>query len=131
MRYVLAGFCEYGPVDLSNVAISSEAAHNQFMSMYDPVYDGTAALAGFRSGDLIEALEVCEESTRESAVAVDATTATTAVGSSSNVGSIRRKVDITGITSDEEWVHFAQSCEQLQPGTDTVMWVRRKDRQPA
>lgn len=119
-------------MDLSNVAISSEAAHNQFMSMYDPVYDGTAALAGFRSGDLIEALEVCEESIGESVmVDVDATAATptaTATSSSSNAGSRRRKVDITGFMSDEEWVHCAQSCEQLQPGTDTVMWVRRKDR---
>lgn len=121
-------------MDLSNVEISSEAAHNQFMSIYDPVYDGTAALAGFRSGDLIEALEVCEESIGEGAVAVDATAATsttTATSSSSNAGSRRRKVDITGFMSDEEWVHFAQSCEQLQPGTDTVMWVRRKDRPPA
>jgi len=125
-------------VDLSNVAISSEAAHNQFMSMYDPVYDGTAALAGFRSGDLIVALEVCEGTgiVDESAVDADSISATatpaatTTISGSSSTGKRRRKVDITGVASDEEWVRFAQSCEQLEPGSDTVMWVRRKERQP-
>lgn len=123
VRYILAGFCEYGSIDLRNVAISSEVAHSQFMSMYDPLYDGTAALAGFRSGDLIVGLEVCDEINVN-----DNTFNTDATSTKGNIiGIRRRKADITGFTSDDEWVRFAQSCEQLEPGSDTVIWVRRKE----
>lgn len=106
------------------------------MSMYDPVHDGTAAIAGFRSGDLIVGLEVCEvDDDQERAVEVDATsssspavTTVTTSSSSNSLSSKRRKVAITDSTTDEEWVHFAQSCEQLQPGSDTVIWVHRKEK---
>lgn len=116
-------------MDLRHEAISSEAAHQQFMSMYDPVYDGTAAQAGFRSGDLIVGLEVCEAYNNEGTAEVEVTAGDMgASAGGGRSGSRRQKVDITGGTTDEEWVHFAQSCEQLEPGSDTVMWVRRKEK---
>lgn len=118
VRYILAGFCEYG--DIGNTMNLSEENHAAFMALYQPQFDGTAAQYGFRTGDMIVGLEVCEEADQmcdASDVDCDAT-----------AGPVvrRRKVDISGSTSDEQWIEFAQSCEQLQTGSDTVLFVRRR-----
>lgn len=116
VRYILAGFCEYGDID--NTLNLSEENHAAFMSLYQSEYDGTAAQHGFRTGDMIVGLEVCEKVTSPEC------DAGTAVCSDNEVQ--RRTVEISGTTSDEEWIAYAQSCEQLQPGSDTVLYVRRR-----
>jgi hypothetical protein len=97
--------------------------------MYDPRYDGTAAQSGFRSGDLIVGLEVCKSITDN--YCVTGTKPSLCAASwerTMSSGFLREKVDITGTTTDEEWVNFAQSCELLDPNKTTVMWVRRRNR---
>jgi hypothetical protein len=37
----------------------------------------------------------------------------------------RSTVDIDSEMSDEQWVQYAQSCEQLAPGDETAMVVKR------
>lgn len=129
----MAGFCEYGRADYS-IDISSDAAHEHFMSMYDPCFDGTAAGAGFRSGDLIVGLEVCERAgdtcggSEGRTTGPDGERCAAEVREEPGAGFTRRRVDITGSTTDEEWVRYAQSCEQLDPLRETVVWVRRKQR---
>lgn len=89
-RYILAGFC------------SGLDTHEEFMSDYDPQYDGFAAQAGFRTGDLIIGIEDCghlEEST--SIVAV------------------------TPTMTDTEWTRLAQSCEIAKPNEPSIIRVRR------
>lgn len=49
-RYILAGFIDH-----------VNTTHEAFMTMYDPEYDGFAAQVGFKSGDLIVGIEVCEK----------------------------------------------------------------------
>lgn len=87
------------------------------MSLYLPEYDGTAAQYGFRTGDMIVGLEVCESvSSCDADTACDVTMAEVQ----------RRMVEISGNTSDEEWISYAQSCELLQPGSDSVLHIRRR-----
>lgn len=152
VRYILAGFCDYG---------AEEQQEALFAELYDPLYDGYAAQAGFKTGDLIVGLEVCEEEVAaEEEVAVDAvggvttanggelksvkdvdsdttTPATTtsdgdsvAASSSSSpeiVKKVRRRmVDVVPSMTDAEWIPYAQSCERRDPGSDTVMRVRRR-----
>lgn len=131
VRYILAGFCEYG----DDLPLESSAAHGAFMASYDPKYDGFAALAGFRSGDQIVGLEVCELSDIESApecrISNDADAAAiddamSCVGNLDGQRIVRQQMDITGFTSDHDWQKSAQSCEHYEPGGNTVIWVRRK-----
>ncbi len=123
----MAGFCEYGASDHSG-DVSSPEAHTAFMSMYDPRYDGTAAQSGFRSGDLIVGLEVCKSVTDNCVAGAEPSLCAATREGTMSSGFVREKVDITGYTTDEEWVKFAQSCELLDPNRTTVMWVRRRDR---
>ena len=132
VRYILAGFCEYG----EDFPLESHQAHSAFMSIYDPQYDGFAAQAGFRSGDQIIALETCDDLTtldissgapatetcnsEQSSQYCENTPAGTAAA-----GFVRRKVEITEQTSAADWVRYAQACEVLDPGGDLVLWVRR------
>ncbi len=104
VRYIMAGFCDYGKVDQTG-----NEAHNEFMALYDEAYDGYAGNHGFRTGDLITGIEVCfkEQGNDHSAP-------------------VRREMRaVTGRTSDDEWVQYAQSCEALAPGTNTRLRVRR------
>lgn len=129
VRYILAGFCDYGAVDYS-ADISSDAAHNHFMSTYDPLYDGTAASVGFRSGDLIVGIEVCDDRTAESCQNPGPDTGGEQCNAELRGDSPppfrRRRVNITGLTTDEEWMQHAQSCERLDTQGETVLWVRRR-----
>ena len=115
------------------------------MTLYDPVFDGHAAQAGFRDRDIIHQLEVCYEETlrddscdvqdrsvehglyvtrdglnEEGFVPVDGLS-----GKKERRMVGRTTVDIDSEVSDEQWVQYAQSCEQLAPGEDTVMVVKR------
>lgn len=94
-RYILAGFCEYG-----------DESYESFKSLYQPIYDGYAAEAGFRTGDLISGIEVCyiDNQTKEI---------------------IKEMREVTLLTSDELWLEYAQSCERLTPGAPTVLRVKR------
>jgi hypothetical protein len=117
-RYIMAGFCEYG----DDVPIESAESHAAFMAVYDPLFDGYAGQAGFRSGDLIVGIEVCEVAPQDNSCEVSSDS----VACKEDTGFRRRRQDITDATSDEDWVRFAQSCENLDPGSNTIMWVRRK-----
>lgn len=129
VRYILAGFCDY--------------SEQSFLSLYDPVYDGFAAQAGFRNRDIIHELEVCfrlgsgsEDSNNESGCSSIFTEGCHPVqqllNGDSHLQTVERGggvgrafVPIDGNTTDEQWVQYAQSCEQLAPGQDTVLVVKR------
>jgi hypothetical protein len=136
VRYILAGFCDYGDDPLQS-----------FLDAYDPLYDGYAARAGFRTGDMIVGLEVCVESeerddsnkANSTTLNINEATEINTVGdigsgdiqsvttsSAHTTGFTRRMQEVTGDTSDEEWIAMAQSCERLDPGAHTVMRVRRR-----
>jgi len=134
VRYILAGFCEYSA--------------DSFMTLYDPVFDGHAAHAGFRDHDIIHRLEVCHEETggdvswcdvqdssEEHGICMSRGDGLHGVavvmaddalpGEMERRGVGRTTVDIDGDVSDEQWVQYAQSCERLAPGDATVMVVKR------
>jgi hypothetical protein len=131
VRYILAGFCEYRA--------------DSFMVLYDPVFDGHAAQAGFRDYDIIHQLEVCHLETLRDAscdaqdrsvehdlcVTRDGLNEEGLVTVDGLPGEKERRVvgrstvDINSEMSDEQWVQYAQSCEQLAPGDETVMVVKR------
>lgn len=134
MRYILAGFIEYG-----------DGSHETFMDNYIPEYDGYAALAGFRTGDMIVGLEVCQEvqegqegddvSVKCETDSSGTKTCTSGSGSSYYIREtaqggrrVRRHMEsITGdLVEDSDWVAQAQSCEILDTGADTVIRVRRR-----
>lgn len=138
VRYILAGFIEYG-----------DGSHETFMESYNPVYDGYAAEAGFRTGDMIVGLEVCEEvKEEEEEVEEQQCSEETCregpqkgseestnrdrgyVRETAQGGRVRRRMEAIGgdLVSDERWVQLAQSCERLDPGADTVIRVRRRSR---
>lgn len=112
------------------------------MTLYDPVFDGHAVQAGFRDRDIIHRLEVCYEETlrddscdvqdrSEEHVTRDGLNGEGLVPADGLTGKKQRRmvgrttVDIDSEVSDEQWVQYAQSCEQLAPGEDTVMVVKR------
>lgn len=136
VRYILAGFCEYSA--------------DSFMALYDPVFDGHAQQAGFRDHDIIHQLEVCHETETtlrdascdaldrsvEHGLCVMRRDSLNGEGSDAydslpgemgerRVVVVRTTVDIGSEVSDEQWMQYAQSCEQLAPGDDTVMVVKR------
>lgn len=105
-----------------------------FESIYDPRYDGFAFQAGFRTGDIISGLQVCQKrdvglhdvliggdgaSGRSIHVDVD--------GNDEPLDSIvsKKVIPIPPNLSDEAWIQAAQSCEIFAPGDDTVMVVTR------
>jgi hypothetical protein len=124
VRYILAGFCEYeshpsrlvGSTDVENklAALTSfeDLEHEIFLAEYNSTHDGAAADAGFRTGDLIVGIEVCEQ-----------------VPSLQDVKQhvSRRMVNITSGLQKEKWISYATSCERLEPGSDTVIVVQRGD----
>lgn len=123
-RFILAGFCEYG-----------NDTHAQFMSQYDPVFDGQAAAAGFRTGDLIIGLERCEFRQKpfidEDIIGVShdgengqPKTCSSKQGRTDELVS-RTMVDVTPHMTDEEWTALAQSCEQLASQVKTKFIVKR------
>lgn len=130
-RYILAGFLDL--IDRSD---------EMFLKYYEPVYDGYAFQAGFRSGDLIIAIETCKNADEEGPTGISenegrllphsGSTATTTFSAAAagddmdvSVGVIRSMVEVTTATTDSDWISLAQSCERLEPGADTVMIVRR------
>lgn len=117
-RYIIAGFCEYGT---RNPKLTYEA-------LYNPTYDGYAYQSGFRNGDIIVGLQVCEKHYSLSSVeGVDGISS----DELSNQFEVRRKmVHIPPDMLAEEWMLAAQSCEILSPGDDTVMVVKRQIKRP-
>jgi hypothetical protein len=125
VRYIMAGFCDYGEV----LPVDSPEAHAEFLAQYDPQYDGHAGQAGFRSGDQIIGIEVCEDEVTSNAgecVAAPESGSAQCKNTSRTGRVIRRRADITGFTGDSEWQDYAQSCERYDPRGNTVLWVRRK-----
>jgi hypothetical protein len=119
IRYIIAGFCEYGN--------NTDA---QFMAQYDPIYDGYAAQAGFRTGDLIIGIEKCEFQTKESLDDDNNNNQNNDNGKCTIEGKeevliSRTMVPITLQTTDEEWTSFTQSCEQIASENNIKMKVRR------
>ena len=103
VRYILAGFID----------VTAETSSLAFSSTYNPVFDGYAFLMGFRTGDRIVALEICEASSVD--VKVDGT-----------INSIERKMmEIHEYVSDEDWVKAAQSCENLARNQPIKIIVNR------
>ncbi len=61
VRYILTGFCSYGPpVVTADKARhgGSDDLHSFFMSEYCPEADGRAAGAGIRTGDTLRAVHL-------------------------------------------------------------------------
>lgn len=107
----MAGFCEYG-----------NNTDEFFLTQYDAKFDGNAAAAGFRTGDLIIGLERCSFERKTPSVAQE--------GQCSSEGNqeelvSREMVPVTTTMTDQEWTELAQSCEQLSPSTKAKMRVRR------
>ena len=90
-----------------NRAINVEAAELElFFRHYDPVYDGYAAQAGVRSGDLIRGIVTCEVTKR---------------------GGVKRKLlRVDEHTSAEEWKELATSCEKISPKGVQILVVMRQ-----
>lgn len=110
-RYILAGFCEYG-----------NNTDEFFLTQYDAKYDGNAAAAGFRTGDLIIGLERCKFQRKTPPAVTEAQCSSE--GNQEELVS-REMVPITRTMNDKEWTELAQSCEQLSPSTKSKMRVRR------
>jgi hypothetical protein len=107
----MAGFCEYG-----------NNTDEFFLTQYDPQFEGHAAAAGFRTGDLIIGLERCVfESKRPESVEEGKCSAE---GVTEELVS-RTMVPVTTTMTDSEWTTLAQSCEQLAPQSKAKMRVRR------
>jgi hypothetical protein len=114
-RYIVAGFCEYG---VTNPIQTFEA-------LYNPTYDGYAYQAGFRNGDIIFGLQVCERfKTQSNEVGSDGGFAND--DSTEEFEVRKRLIRIEPDISSEDWVQAAQSCEILAPGESTVMVVKRQ-----
>ncbi|RYH19770.1 hypothetical protein EON65_25560 [archaeon] len=126
-RYILAGFCEYG-----------SDSYEEFMAVYDPVYDGYAAEGGFRTGDLILGLDVCY-----------ALNTNTHNNNHNNHGSndidggvhreegdiveecdgqviLRRLEEVRGEMGDEGWIDRVDTCETLCSSASRRFKIRRK-----
>lgn len=85
----MAGFCDFGSIEELG-----EKGYKEFLTYYDPIYDGYAAQAGFMTGDLITGMSKCIKS---------------------KDGKIKRKmVDVQGL-SDEEFGKIASTCERNIP----------------
>jgi hypothetical protein len=133
-RYIIAGFCNYGP-----------DTHANFMKLYNPQYEGHAAEAGFRSGDLITGITYCrfkkekktpeqlaqeqkereekENRKREALARGEELEEQCEVTKDPPV--IKRLKKITLKTTDEEWKRYAESCELLAPRDNVTFKVKR------
>lgn len=130
-RYIVTGFVEY-----------KNDSHAAFMKNYLPETDGTAALFGFRQGDIIRAIQVCLSSppTNKDLDGRDESNSNTnnmcsspescnsellEAPSSSSSLFVKQMVSVAGM-SPIEWSLAAQSCEKLDPTADTVLIVERR-----
>eukprot|EP01038_Epipyxis_sp_PR26KG_P005959 gene5959-8212_t len=122
IRYILAGFIEYG-----------DNSFDSFMTLYNPMYDGFAAKAGFRTGDIIVGIQVCNESLVPCSEndminnEIDCRQFDNSeIPHYSKIEMSRRFFIFDDISlSDEEWVAATQSCEILDHHKDTVLIVKR------
>jgi hypothetical protein len=97
------------------------------MKLYNPIYDGYAASSNFHTGDIIKSLEICEIKEDKEDDEDDYN------NDINNDGNIiiysnfitRRLVDIDVDITDELWLVYAQSCENLSPYSNTIMIVER------
>lgn len=118
-RYILAGFLNYGP-----------DTHEQFLKMYNPVYDGHAGAAGFKSGDLITGISYCrvkkDAKKKEQEEKVSDTSEPQCKTVAEPEPEVIKKIKkITLKTTDDEWKRYAQSCEQLLPKESITFRIKR------
>jgi hypothetical protein len=133
-RYIIAGFCNYGP-----------ETHANFMKLYNPQYEGRAAEAGFRTGDLITGITFCrhkkekktpeqleqeqkeheekESRKREAIKRGEEPEEQCTVTKDPPV--IKRLKKVTFKTTDDEWKRYAESCELLAPTDNVTFKVKR------
>jgi len=120
VRYVLAGFCRYG-----------DAKGGFFMPphpLYLAAYDGYAAQAGFRFGDLIVGLEECTMVPEEQHSSADVADTQKATQEPLKI-IMRMHVEMQAVLPTmprERWVELAQSCEKHNPGQPVSFLVRRE-----
>lgn len=101
-RYILAGFCDYGLFDELGID-----AYNEFLTLYDPYYDGYAAGAGFMNGDLIIGMSKCTKSKKD--------------------GKVKKKmVEITTEMSNEEFSKIGTTCEKNLPEDGMITFRIRR-----
>jgi len=96
-RYILAGFIEYG-----------SGSHEDFMEFYEPMHDGHAAEAGFRTGDIIRAIRTCSHRHRE-------------CGDDGDGNKIFILTD--DLDDDDDWRLHATSCELNPPNCNNVTMI--------
>ena len=98
------------------------------MKSYESQYDGFAAEAGFKSGDLITGVSFCRVKTtkqqkpkEESFISPEQCEE----GEKEEPEIIKKLKKITLKTTDDEWKRYAQSCEFLLPGQNITFRVKR------
>ena len=105
VRYILAGFCEYGDDSMES-----------FMTLYQPAHDGFGGLSGCKTGDIIRAIGSC--------TTVNAQTVGV-LGVHDASRKVEKSIVLVDYLSDEEWKQHATSCELLTPGEDSIIIVER------
>lgn len=124
-RYILAGFCEYG--DGNN-------SMEEFLQFYQPQYDGYAAQSGFRTGDIIRAVQTCHKGHSHTSDSQTKTSHTHANAYVSNEGDyshhdspheLSSEIKLCDTSSksfvstddldEDEWKIHASSCENNPP----------------
>ena len=105
VRYIIAGFCEYGDSSMSS-----------FLSQYEPAYDGYAAESGIVTGDIIRAVKACQPIHEGGG------------GGNGDMSVVQRMVTVDEGMSDDEWKAAASSCEQWMAGADAELIVERNPR---
>ena len=96
IRYILVGFCDYGNEET-------------WMEQYDPTFDGFAAAAGVKTGDIIRAIEVCSPETSDEETFSS------------------RLVPVNQYTSDAQWKEMVRSCENIAGKTSVEFILERID----
>jgi len=128
VRYVLAGFCRYGD--------AKGGFHMPPHPLYQAEYDGYAAQAGFRFGDLIVGLEECtlapEEREKDASADSDSARSSSSaapgvqgVAQEPKLRLVREMREVLPTMQPERWVELAQSCEKNNPGQPVSFVVRR------
>jgi len=113
VRYVLAGFCRYG----QQTGGFFPPPH----PLYQAQYDGHAAEAGFRFGDLIVGLERCSMVPDEQNLSADSARHEQGQGLRLH----KEIVPVEPTMPQAAWIELSQSCEKNNPGEPVTFVVRR------
>ena len=119
VRYVLAGFCRYGGEEGMSMGQQAGGFFGPPHSLYQAEYDGHAAEAGFRFGDLIVGLEKCTMVPDEQNLSADSTRQEPVLRLHKEI------VPVEPTMPQAAWIELSQSCEKNNPGEPITFVVRR------